>query len=274
LSGVVLAVSVLCLFTTAVFFEQTGLSGMAAAPAVAGLLSAGFLALYERGRQNGVIDPILYRVRPIAIGNVSAFLYYAAQTAAQIPQAFYMRGGLGLSIPVIGLVLAVQPIFLGLLGPISGWSRDRYGAFWPTGIGSVLCALSTVPVMAGGAPVTADFIWAGALFGAGGGPFLASNNADIMSAAPGEKSSLVGSMLALIRYLGMIAGIALAVLLVGHLDGDQSSASDGAASGPVPHLRLLFGLCSLLSLAMLAAALLRPARQAKPTSHTRRVSGN
>jgi MFS family permease len=270
-----LAVCVLCLFTAAVFFERTGVPGMAVVPAGAGLLSAGFLAFYERGRPNGVIDPILYRVRPIAVGNLSAFLYYAVQTAAQIPQAFYMRSGLGLPIPVIGLVLAVQPVFLGLLGPLSGWSRDRYGAFWPTSLGSVLCTLSTVPVIAGGAPVTADFIWAGALFGAGGGLFLASNNADIMSAAPGDKSSLVGSMLALIRYLGMIAGIALAVLLVGHLDGEQGSASGGAAADPVPHLRLLFCLCGLLSLAMLAAALLRPIRkQVKPVSQSRHASGN
>nr|WP_275691080.1 MFS transporter [Paenibacillus aceris] len=248
--AVVLAVCVLCLFIGAVFLEEDGFSGTVAVLGGAGLLTAIFLAWYERGQTNGIIDPIFFRNRSILIGNSSSFLYYAALTATQIPQAFYLKNSLGLSITSVGLVLAVQPVFLGIMGPLSGWSRDRFGAFWPTSVGALLCMGAMLPVMVGGLPSLADFLWFGGLFGAGGGLFLASNNADMMSAAPGTKASLVGSMLALIRYLGMVAGIAFAVLLVGSLGGADLSAQ-------VPHLRVLYGLGALLCLAMLACGLLR-----------------
>jgi MFS family permease len=95
-----------------------------------------------------------------------------------------------------------------------------------------------------------------ACFGVGIGLFHATNNAEIMSAAPASKSSLAGSLLALVRYLGQIAGIGLATLLV----GSMGSAGGEADSYGVP-LRILFGLCFLFCLAVTIAGRILPKEQ-------------
>jgi hypothetical protein len=77
-----------------------------------------------------------------------------------------------------------------------------------------------------------------------------------MSAAPASKSSLAGSLLALVRYLGQIAGIGLATLLV----GSMGSAVGHAESFGVP-IRILFGLCFLLCLAVTMAGWIFPKKQ-------------
>jgi hypothetical protein len=121
-----------------------------------------------------------------------------------------------------------------------------------------------------------------ALFGLGTGMFFAANNAEIMTAAPAAKISLAGSMLALIRYLGMIAGIGLATLLTGSMGASHTSdtaAASIAASMPLASavdqasaasasllaidgpMRLLFAVCSLVCLTATALTFLRAKRR-------------
>ncbi|MBW7454719.1 hypothetical protein K0U00_11820, partial [Paenibacillus sepulcri] len=97
------------------------------------------------------------------------------------------------------------------------------------------------------------------LFGIGTGLFHSANNADIMSAAPDGKISLAGSLLAMVRYFGQIAGIGLAALLLG-----QSNLEAGASVKGELRLRILFGLCFLACLgAAIAAYRLRHPRVIK-----------
>jgi hypothetical protein len=111
--------------------------------------------------------------------------------------------------------------------------------------------------------ISAAAIWFQlAVFGIGIGLFHAVNNADIMSAAPASKSSLAGSLLALVRYLGQIAGVCLATLLVGSMGAENAVAGSGfpgseAYSFEVP-IRVLFGTCFLLCLSIVLADKLLP----------------
>ncbi|MBO9609243.1 MAG: MFS transporter [Paenibacillaceae bacterium] len=245
--ALVLAAAATLLFAAAIMAQEQRFSAPVLIVGAAGLLAAAALWRIERRREHAIVDSILYRNRHIGIGNLSNFLYYAAQTGTQLPLSFYLLHGLGLSVSSAGLVLAVQPVLMGLSGPLSGWARDRFGPAWPTTAGMLICAASTVPVAAGGAPTLADLIAFNAMFGLGTGLFLAANNATIMSAAPGSKASLVGSMLALIRYLGMVGGIALAVLLIGAGATDASAAAQAqTASG----LRWLFAASGCICLAV------------------------
>ncbi|MFK7691198.1 MFS transporter [Paenibacillus sp. HJGM_3] len=258
IGSALLAAATALLLYAAVVAEQHGLNPTALVYGVAGLALLAALLLYERRLEHGVLDKVLYTNRAIGLGNLSAFLFYAAQMASLIPITFYMQNVLQLSTRSTGLLLAIQPIFMGLMGPVAGWYRDRYGARIPTTAGAVCCALAMLPAMLGSEVTAWDAAVYCALFGAGSGLFLASNNADIMAGAPAHKASLVGSMLALIRYLGMIVGIALAVLLVGHLGGDAVDPAEIA-----PKVRWLFAVCGAFSLGLIALSWTRPKKRAE-----------
>jgi len=95
------------------------------------------------------------------------------------------------------------------------------------------------------------------------GLFHATNNAEIMSAAPAEKSSLAGSLLALVRYLGQIGGIGLATVLVGSM-----GVENVGISYDIP-LRILFGICFVCCLVVSISGRLLPKRysDSSPMQH-------
>lgn len=251
--SILLAVATTLLLYASVVVEQNGFTSLVLGIGGVGIVLLVVLLLYERKLEHGILDKVLYTNKYIGIGNLSAFLFYAAQMASLIPITFYMQNVLQLSTRSTGLLLAIQPIFMGLMGPVAGWYRDRYGARIPTTAGAVCCALAMLPIIIGSEVSAWDTAAYCTLFGMGSGLFLASNNADIMGNAPANKASLVGSMLALIRYLGMIVGIALAVLLVGNLGGIAVDAAE-----LTPKVRLLFTLCCAFALGLTVFSWMRP----------------
>lgn len=223
---------------------------------VEGLIGIGMLiALLLQGRRidYGVLDRELFRHRKVWLGNASSFLINLAQTATLIPVTFYLQSQLGYSAWATGALLMLQPLTMGVIAPFAGWFRDKYGGAAPIAAGSLFCAVSMLFV-ALLPEVTAIGVGLQlAVFGVGIGLFHATNNAEIMSAAPASKSSLAGSLLAMVRYLGQIAGIGLATLLVGSMG---AAGGEGESFG-VP-IRILFGICFLFCLAVTLAGRLLP----------------
>ncbi|MFC5447757.1 MFS transporter [Paenibacillus aestuarii] len=193
--------------------------------------------LYERRIQNGILDRALIRLRPVWSGNLSSFFINMALTASLIALTFYMQGPLSLTVVASGGFLMIQPLLVGLIAPFSGWFRDKYGGALPIIGGAALCAVSMLFILC--APqVTAMIIAVQlAVFGIGNGLFHATNNAEIMGAVPGSQASLAGSLLAMVRYLGQIAGIGLCALLLGRMNVSVQAAADHGMG-----LRILFAI--------------------------------
>jgi len=212
----------------------------------------------------GLLDRSLFAIRPIWTGNVSAFLIHLAQMAGLLPLTFYMQQLLGFSSSETGLYLALQPLAMGITAPLAGWYRDRRGALAPLLLGPALCAASVLWLALSPAVTVTGIVLHLALYGIGMGLFQATNNAEMMSAAPMNKISLTGSLLALIRYLGMIGGVALVALLVGDLGGTAINAETAT-----PWVRLLFVMCFLLCLGAVGVGLLR--KQPTPKSSDARI---
>ncbi|MDR0267419.1 MFS transporter [Paenibacillus sp.] len=193
----------------------------------------------------GIIDRELFKHRKVWLGNTGSLIINLAQTATLIPITFYLQSELGFSAWWTGAMLMLQPLLMGIVAPFAGWFRDKYGGTFPINAGAVLCSLSMLFVVF----MPSISAWSIglhlAVFGIGTGLFHATNNAEVMSAAPVEKSSLAGSLLALVRYLGQIVGIGLATLLVGSM-GSQTQVPDSFGTP----LRVLFGICCLLCLAV------------------------
>ncbi|SEC77687.1 drug resistance transporter, EmrB/QacA subfamily [Paenibacillus sp. GP183] len=222
---------------------EAGLTPAILFEGISGLSLIVILWLYERHIAYGILDRELFSHRDILLGNMSSFLINLAQMATMIPITFYLQRELSLSTWVTGALLVLQPLLMGFVAPFAGAFRDRYGAFFPITIGPLFCALSMLSVACFHQVSAFSISLQLALFGVGIGLFHATNNAEIMSSAPESKSSLAGSLLALIRYLGQIAGIGLATALVGSM-GFHPGAE---ASSSIP-LRILFWICFLCCL--------------------------
>lgn len=214
------------------------------------------LILYEIRIGNGILDKELFANRIIALGNASAFFLNLVQMASLIPITFYLQTKLGYAPWLSGLLLSLQPLLMGIIAPLAGWYRDRYGASVVLVAGPLFGALSMGIILLSSIDSVIAVAVHLALFGVAMGLFHASNNAEMMSAAPERKISLAGSMLALIRNLGMIAGIGLAVLFVGKLGG---SAGDVPAAIDAK-LQALFAVCTVICVVVAGISLMRSGR--------------
>jgi hypothetical protein len=110
-----------------------------------------------------------------------------------------------------GLRLAIIPVVLGLVAPISGALYERMGPRIPTSVGMALCvgALTLLSMALGGTiGIGLAMTAALALFGSGLGMFIAPNNSATMAAAPDNRSGEAGGLLNLMRVLGGSFGIA------------------------------------------------------------------
>jgi len=228
-----------------------------------GILLLVALGLHGRRISYGIIDRELFRVRKVWHGNASSFMINLAQTATLIPVTFYLQSQLGYSAWTTGLLLMIQPLVLGIVAPFAGWFRDKHGGSAPIIAGAALCAASMLPVMLLPHVTVMSICLQLCLFGIGMGLFHATNNAEIMSAAPAEKSSLAGSLLALVRYLGQIGGIGLATVLVGSM-----GVENVGISYDIP-LRILFGICFVCCLVVSISGRLLPKRysDSSPMQH-------
>ena len=102
-------------------------------------------------------------------------------------------------------------MMLGLLAPIGGILYDRFGARIVTAAGMALCVagLAVLYLFLDGKVSHLPLVMlALAIFGVGQGLFISPNSSAIMATAPDELTGEAGSLLNVVRYLGISTGIA------------------------------------------------------------------
>jgi MFS family permease len=184
--------------------------------AVSLLLIVCFIAI-ELHRGYALIDVNLFRNRAFSAGNVAGLLSYAVLFGMFFLMPFAFERGYSLSSLESGLRLAVIPLGLAAVAPISGRISDRVGPYWPTLLGMAVSCLGLLLVMAwlNGAPSDLFLVTCGlGVFGLGQGLFIAPNNSAIMAAAPLSEMGQAGGVLNVMRSLGTSAGVALATSLL------------------------------------------------------------
>ncbi|GFZ98543.1 MFS transporter [Paenibacillus marchantiophytorum] len=259
LGSFLLAGSLCLLMLAAEGSKEHGFTMSIVAEATGGVLALIVLIWYERRLPDGILDHELFRNRTVFIGNMSSFLMNLAQTATLIPIAFYLQSVLGFSAWKTGILMILQPLMMGIVAPYAGRIRDLYGAHFLIKSGAALGAVSMLVVVCFPSLSQLAIGLQLALFGIGMGLFHATMNAEIMSAAPETKLSLAGSLLAMVRYMGQIAGIGLATLMVGHM------GVDGGDSGEISLLmRILFGISCISCLVVVG--MVRTLSLNKPSS--------
>ncbi|MCP4168173.1 MAG: MFS transporter [Chloroflexi bacterium] len=224
------------------------------------IITLGAFVWVERTTSYPMVDLSLLQNSDFSLNLLTGFLTFAAISAVVLLLPFYLELGMGLNQQQVGLAMAVVPLVLGILAPISGVLSDRYGTRPVSVIGLAILmtgylALTTLNT----STQLLGFLLALLPVGIGMAIFQSPNNTAIMSAAPRARLGVASGMLSMTRVLGQSTGIALlgaffAARLVYH-SGEQVDINNSQAGHLVSALTDQFLMAALLVAVGLAIAL-------------------
>ncbi len=196
-----------------------------------------------------VKDPMfrleLFRVRMFAAGNASSFLGSIARGGLQFMLIIWLQG---IWLPLHGYDFEVAPLWAGIymiplmigflvMGPLSGWLSDRYGARLFSTLGMVLQALGFLLLIL--LPANFNYIWfAPILFilGVGQGMFSSPNTSSIMGSVPADQRGAASGMRTTFMNSGSLVsiGIFFSVITGGLAGALPKTLSSGLTGAGVP----------------------------------------
>ncbi len=177
---------------------------------VAGIACLALFILVEKRAQQPMIDLSLFRQSLLSINLITGFMIFISISGVMILIPFYLENVLGYSTRQVGLLIAVLPISMGIIAPISGSFSDRFGTriMAVIGLGVLLFGFSLLTTLSVDTSAL-HFVLLYIPLGVGMGIFQSPNNSAIMGSAPPDKLGVVSGMLALNRTLGQTTGIAI-----------------------------------------------------------------
>lgn len=196
-----------------------------------------------------VKDPMfrleLFKVRMFAAGNASSFLGSIARGGLQFMLIIWLQG---IWLPLHGYAYEVAPLWAGiymiplmigflLMGPLSGWLSDRYGARLFSTLGMVLQALGFILLIL--LPANFDYIWfAPILFilGVGQGMFSSPNTSSIMGSVPADQRGAASGMRTTFMNSGSLVsiGVFFSVITAGLAGALPKTLYSGLTQAGVP----------------------------------------
>ena len=211
-----------------------------------------------------LLDPALLGDRAFVAALTALFLSFASMFTAVFLVPFYLENVAGLGPSAVGRVLVVTPLLLLVVAPLAGALSDRMGTrrLAAGGLGLVAVGLVVLAVLVGRAherPAGVAAMIAG-LFavGLGQGLFQAPNGSRVMglaaAKAAGTRLGLAGGLMATMRNLGMVAGIALAAATYEAREAAYRAGGAGlvAAAGDAMRDALVLGALAAVAGALIA----------------------
>lgn len=168
----------------------------------------------------------LFKIRMFAAGNTSSFLGSIARGGLQFMLVIWLQG---IWLPLHGYNYEVTPLWAGiyllplligfvLMGPLSGWLSDRFGArlFSTTGMLIQTVGFLLLTVL----PINFNYIWFAVLIfmlGLGQGMFSSPNTTSVMNSVPAEQRGAASGMRATFQNSGSLVsiGIFFSIIIAG-----------------------------------------------------------
>ncbi len=191
------------------------------------LLAWCLFVLRERSTPEPMLDLSLLGYWPFLSGNLASMLSFMALFSNAILLPFYLQTEMGLTTARVGLLMAVLPLAVCFVAPLSGWFSERVNAAL---LASGGLTLSCTGLLLQSGLTLSSPLWRVALgqavIGLGIGVFQSPNSNSVLSSAPRDKSGQAGGILALVRNLGVVCGITLAVAAFEFFKGGADAAAD------------------------------------------------
>ncbi len=157
-----------------------------------------------------MIDLSMFRTRMFSINLVTGFLTFVVSAGTMLIIPLYLQNILLYNPRDTGLMMAVTPLTVALVAPLSGSLSDRIGSRLITSFGLLMILLGHIGLSSLSADTTTlGYILRFIPVGIGVGMFQSPNNSAIMGSVPRERYGIASSLLSLTRTIGQIAGIAI-----------------------------------------------------------------
>ncbi|GHO68176.1 MFS transporter [Ktedonobacter sp. SOSP1-52] len=196
-----------------------------------------------------VPDPMfrldLFKIRMFAAGNASSFLASIARGGLQFMLIIWLQG---IWLPLHGYDYEVAPLWAGiymiplmigflLMGPLSGWLSDRFGARPFSTLGMLIQALGFFLLTI--LPLNFDYIWFALILfmlGIGQGMFSSPNTSSIMGSVPREQRGVASGMRSTFQNSGSIVsiGIFFSLIILGLASSLPTTLLRGLTAAGVP----------------------------------------
>lgn len=157
-----------------------------------------------------MVDLGLFRNLEFSLNLVTGSFTFIAISSVVFLLPFYLELVLDLPVRQVGLLIAIVPIVLGVVGPLAGSLSDRFGTRRVSLVGLVFLLVGYLACSRFGTETTPLLYVLGMLpIGLGMATFQSPNNSAIMGAAPRNRLGIASGMLSMTRTLGQTIGIAL-----------------------------------------------------------------
>lgn len=222
---------------------------------VTSFVTFGTFIFHERRHPFPMVDLGLFKIWAFFSGNITGMLSFMAVFSNNMLLPFYLSRILNINPAKIGLLMTPFPIVLAVVAPISGYSSEWINPAFLSAAGLTVTALGLIwMAMLNAASVMWEVAIGQAILGLGNGLFQSPNNNSVMSAAPPAKLGIAGGINSLVRNVGQVCGIAIAVSI---FEWRQASVLAGIS---LPTLRqqadaFLYGYHSALGVGAAFAAI-------------------
>jgi MFS family permease len=192
--------------------QASGLSGVNAGMLALGL-GAGISFLFiEKRSDQPMLDLGLFRNVTFSFASLSALLNFMAQYVVIFLTPFHLHRVLHFPPNKVGLIMTSFPLAVMAVAPFSGWIADRTGMRGGLScLGALICSSSMLFLGLLQDSATAAQVSLGlVIFGVGTGIFQAPNTSAAMSGISRHELGIASSILAAMRNVGMVMGIAMA----------------------------------------------------------------
>lgn len=166
---------------------------------------------FEKRTVSPLLQLSMFRNPLFSLSILCGFLVFVSNSCFNIIAPFYVQDILGLTPSRAGLLMMLFPIVMVVVAPLSGALSDKIGSELLTFIGLIVLVAAQLGMarLHGDSSIALAGAWM-ALLGLGSGLFQSPNNSLVMSKVPKTQLGIAGSINALIRNVGMVAGITLA----------------------------------------------------------------
>lgn len=196
--------------------------------AIAVVFGGLFLWIQKTSRQP-MLSLSLFKDRVFSMASLSNFLYFNAFSFFTFLTPFYLKFVLEYSIFEVGLVMIASPVAMLITAPLVGAGSDRFGSRVFAVGGMCICATGLFMLSNLNEDHHAfDVVWRLALAAFGGAIFSTPNNSTFMGRVPPQHLGSASGLLAAMRNLGMVFGIAIAGAILYGLAPITTSASPGS----------------------------------------------
>lgn len=164
----------------------------------------------ERKSRYPIINLGMFRNRQFSVNLITGFMVFICTAGTSLLLPLYLQNVLNFDSGQTGLMLAVTPVVVSIVAPLSGVLSDQTGSRPITTLGLFLLALGFLAVSSLSESTSVlGYLLRFIPVGIGIGMFQSPNNSAVMGSVPRENLGVASGLLSLTRTVGQTTGIAV-----------------------------------------------------------------